>query len=260
MFARSLAAIRNLFVRQEPVDLSYSRIRTFEFCPWKYALLYERNWREPPHRDSCMGLSLHRALDRFHVSGARTLEDLIACLDEAWVDDGFRDPADSCEYYERARRILTAYFDAWQGDKSEIVWTEKKFSFAADGYRMQGIIDRIDRTPAGEYEVLDYKTKASAADKQRDVCSLQLGIYCFACERAFGFTPARSSIYSLATGERITREYRRVDRERIRAFLSRIARAIRVKNYYPNRASCPACLLRSQCAHTRHTPQDGASA
>ena len=241
-----LKALKNLFRRTEPIDLSYSRIKTYEFCPLKYKLVYELGWKEPPMSESCLGLSLHRALEQFHKTQSRTMEDLIGYLDEYWVNDGYERFEDAYESHQRARRMLERYFSNWQKEKNTIVFLEKKFSFNIGAYRLQGTIDRVDKTPEGEYEIVDYKTKVHDTPRKQAGFNLQLGIYYLACERLLAKSP-KLTIYCLETGQKITYSFEDSDKKVLLDLLKETALKIGEKNYYPNRNKCNDCGFKARC-------------
>jgi DNA helicase-2/ATP-dependent DNA helicase PcrA len=58
---------------------------------------------------------------------------------------------------------------------------EREFSVQTDGVRLTGRIDRIDRTPGGDYVILDYKTGMVPDKKdhmpENDYMEVQLGFY-----------------------------------------------------------------------------------
>ena len=61
---------------EKPVELSYSRLSAFMFCPVKFRLIYEEGWKEKLTPQSSLGLSLHRALEQFHISQGSTFQAL----------------------------------------------------------------------------------------------------------------------------------------------------------------------------------------
>jgi RecB family exonuclease len=69
-----------------------------------------------------------------------------------------------------------------------------------DGVRMRGRIDRIDRTPAGEAVLVDYKSgKVSPVKKWLEEGKLQLPLYMLAVEQLLGM-PAVAGLYQPLSG------------------------------------------------------------
>src|SRR5262249_27935573 len=47
------------------IEVSHSRVQTYERCPWMYHLVYNEGWRAGPKAPAALGQSLHRALADF---------------------------------------------------------------------------------------------------------------------------------------------------------------------------------------------------
>lgn len=232
---------------KKKVELSYSRIHTYRFCPVKFRLIYELGWKERLSSQSSLGLSLHRALEQFHKEGGSTLESLFGSLDEHWVNSGFESVQDSYECYDTARDILERYFKRWQEEKGEIIFLEKEFMFSEENYVLKGIIDRIDRTPEGFYEVIDYKTRVRPSDRNGHDSSLQLGIYYLACERILGELPGRMSFLCLTTGNKVSKKFDAQNKTEVLAILKDTAKKMENGEFTPDLSKCEACNFSDKC-------------
>lgn len=77
-------------------------------------------------------------------------------------------------YYARWQKTIVAYLEwaneregaGWQFERGE-VWFEKLLSWDGGQVALRGCIDRIDRNEAGEYAILDYKTRNVQALRTR---------------------------------------------------------------------------------------------
>jgi len=54
-----------------------------------------------------------------------------------------------------------------EADRNELVDREKEFAFAFAGKTLHGFIDRIEKTPAGGYVVIDFKSGSRPGDITR---------------------------------------------------------------------------------------------
>ena len=68
-------------------------------------------------------------------------------------------------------------------------------SITLNGRTVKGYIDRIERTPDGEYVVVDFKigSKLSSITKNSVLSDTQLNLYCLAIKEMFGKLPQRAS-------------------------------------------------------------------
>lgn len=188
----------------DPFELNYSKVRAYLNCPHLYSYIYLER-RYPPHTPfSSLGVSVHRALDRFHSEGGG-LEGLFLYYDEGWLNQGYDTPARTLEFYGKGRGILENYWRAGQGGSgAEIIFTEKDFEFPFERWRIRGTMDRVDRLASGGHEIIDYKMgfePRTRGDLEKD---LQLAIYAMALKRAFALEAASVSWVLLATGEKLS--------------------------------------------------------
>jgi DNA helicase-2/ATP-dependent DNA helicase PcrA len=93
--------------------------------------------------------------------------------------------------------MLDTYL-AWQAaNRNTIVAAEKRFQFPLNGRKVKGFIDRIEKTPEGEYVVVDFKTGSnpSSLTKNSVLSDIQLNLYSLAIKELFGKLPKRASFY-----------------------------------------------------------------
>src|SRR5207302_1645869 len=82
-------------------------------------------------------------------------------LDDYLLDaerDGFGDTEGERQLRGKAAVGLTRYPARFQSAASEPVWFGRAFSFRLGPHLLRGRVDRVDRLPGGEYELIDYKT------------------------------------------------------------------------------------------------------
>ncbi len=159
--------------------LSASDIDTYRTCPLKYK--FARVFRIPqePTIHQRFGILVHQVLERFHGrfrGRAERLPELLGLLDAGWRRAGFGDSEEERQLRGKAAAALDRYWDRFQSEDAEPVWFERAFTFRLGPHLLRGRVDRVDRLPGGEYELIDYKTgrPKSAAQLTDDV---QLSLY-----------------------------------------------------------------------------------
>ena len=126
---------------------------------------------------------------------ADSLKTLIKQVSENW------DPTEyltrSVQKEQQDKKSLDFALDSYQkwtsSNPNTIVNLEMKFSIHVGGYQINGVIDRIEQTPDGDYKIIDYKTGHTTPSKVPD--NLQLNIYCMAIQEKFGKLPTRASFF-----------------------------------------------------------------
>jgi DNA helicase-2/ATP-dependent DNA helicase PcrA len=237
--------------RGDGVVLSASDIDTYRTCPLKYK--FARVFRIPqePTIHQRFGILVHQVLERFHaVDGAPgTLPALLGLLDAGWRRGGFGDSEEERQLRGKAAAALTRYHERFQSEESEPVWFERSFTFKLGPHLLRGRVDRVDRLPSGEYELIDYKTgrPKTAAQLADDV---QLSLYAVGAREAWELDASRQAYYYLLDDQKITVPADDGDRsEWIRAVAVEVAEGILSQEFEPtpSYAACSICDYRLVC-------------
>ncbi len=199
--------------RGDGVVLSASDIDTYRTCPLKYK--FARVFRIPqePTLYQRFGIAVHQVLERFHgASGAMagsasriggSLAEMLGLLDAAWRRGGFGDSEEERQLRGKAVGSLTRYHERFQSSESEPVWFERQFTFKLGPHVLRGRVDRVDRLPDGDYELIDYKTgrPKSAAQLVEDV---QLSLYAVGAREAWKLDASRQAYYYVLDDEKVS--------------------------------------------------------
>jgi len=235
--------------RGEGVILSASDIDTYRTCPLKYK--FARVFRIPqePTVHQRFGIVVHQVLERFHArSGdAGSLAELLGLLDAGWRRGGFGDSEEERQLRGKAAAALTRYFERFQSSEAEPMWFERQFTFKLGPHLLRGRVDRVDRLPGGEYELIDYKTgrPKSAAQLADDV---QLSLYAVGAREAWSLEASRQAYYYLLDDEKVS--VGEGDRsEWIREVAYEVAEGILSQGFEPTPsfAACSVCDYRLVC-------------
>ncbi|MDR1474813.1 MAG: PD-(D/E)XK nuclease family protein [Endomicrobium sp.] len=232
--------------RQE-FKISYSRINTYLFCPYKYKLVYLDNLHIPVNPSITFGHILHKTLEQFHAKKDQSKDALFECYDKSWKNDGFNDPQQIFEYYQRGIKIFENYYISFCQAKPEVLYVEKSFDTNIGKYKFVGIIDRIDRHTEGTYEVIDYKTHARVWQQERIDKDLQLSFYAYACKNIFGFNPDKISVYFLSDNRKVYTKRTKEDINNAIDIALDVAEKIAIENFDPDLSKCSICDFRFKC-------------
>lgn len=175
---------------------SHSRISTYEECPLRYKLTYiDRVRRETEGIEAFLGSRVHDTLQKCYEDARRTriltLNELLAFYDAAWRKEWHtnvvvsRKDLTADHYRQLGSKLLATYYQRFAPFDSDLtIGTELRLNFPLDDgghYVINGIIDRLARTPDGTLWVHDYKTGAhlpsqADADADRQLALYQLGV------------------------------------------------------------------------------------
>ncbi len=244
---------RFLPMRGDGVLLSASDIDTYRACPLKYK--FARVFRIPqePTLHQRFGIAVHQVLERFHHGaeqsgslGSRV--ELLGLLDNAWRRQGFGDSDEERQLRTKAEAALGRYHDAASGDAGRPLWFERSFTFKLGPHLVRGRVDRVDRLPGGEYELIDYKTgrPRPAAALAEDV---QLSLYTVAAREAWGLEASRGAYLYLLDDAKVAIPGDPERADWIRGVATDVAEGIRAQEFEPTPSvtACGFCDYRLAC-------------
>lgn len=252
-----------------------TRLTTWLDCPRRYRFSYldrPQPPKGPPWAHNSVGAAVHSALaDWWSLPvGRRRPEAGPELVRKRWLQDGFRDGAQSAAAAERAAGWVTGYLGTLD-PRAEPAGVERTVATRTATLALSGRVDRIDRRPAaggGEQVVIvDYKTGryVPSADDARQ--SLALGVYALAAARTLRRPCSRVELHHLPSGtvaaaehgpgglERKVREAESIGADAARADAGYAAGRTGDDAFPPEPS--PSC---SWCDFRRHCPQGQAAA
>jgi DNA helicase-2/ATP-dependent DNA helicase PcrA len=233
--------------RGDGVVLSASDIDTYRTCPLKYK--FARVFRIPqePTLHQRFGILVHQVLERFHARDSSTLPELLGLLDAGWRRGGFGDSEEERQLRGKASSALTRYHERFQSEDTQPVWFERSFTFKLGRHVLRGRVDRVDRLPGGEYELIDYKTgRPKSADQLAD--DVQLSLYAVGAREAWRLDASRQAYYYLLDDQKVA--VGADDRaEWVTEVASEVAEGIQSQGFEPTPSfgACSICDYRLVC-------------
>ncbi len=218
-------------------------------CPRKYWYSHVHRLPAVQSAEAVHGVILHEVLRRAGelrrqggpLSGAR----LRAIHDQVWKATPFPDPRRAPAFRRNGAAELEAY-RARGGFAAVPAYLEQAFDIAVDGWKLRGVIDRVDRTDDG-WRIIDYKSGRPISRRRRD---LQVALYALGARSALNLSPVELEVVYLASGESVRIE--KVDGLMGDAEEegTHVADGIRAGRFEakPERRRCRLCPYRLACA------------
>ncbi len=234
------------------LSLSASDLGLYLTCPLKYKFARVFGIPQEPTINQRFGILIHNVLERFHKEesdgGEDDLERLMALFEAGWRRSGFGTSDDELQYRERAREALRLYCEREGGAEGEPVWLERKFDIKIGDHHVRGRVDRVDRLPDGEHELIDYKTgeRKSESDLESD---LQLALYRLAARQAWDIEASHGSYYYVLDAEKVAAPTKPDDAERVERTVLEVGAGILDQDFEPrpSPAVCSWCDYRLIC-------------
>lgn len=235
---------------------SYSQIDTYLRCPLQYKYQYVLKIPTPPNAAASLGTSIHNALQRFYqefvldksISPKRLLE----LYQESWIPLGYSSEAHENRMKKEGEKMLQEYLKKFHATTLETIAQEKFFRIKIDqNIFLSGKIDRVDKTPDGHLEIIDYKTGKKPDEKELQK-SLQLSIYLLAATDKSLYNKPIGEItltfYYLQSGDKISMKKAPEEVEDVKSTIQSAVNELRRSNYTPRVGPwCDFCPFRIIC-------------
>ncbi|MGI8712814.1 MAG: ATP-dependent helicase [Solirubrobacteraceae bacterium] len=234
--------------RGDGVVLSASDIDTYRTCPLKYK--FARVFRIPqePTLHQRFGILVHQVLERFHANESESLPELLGLLDAGWRRGGFSDSEQERQLRGKATAALTRYHDRFRSEEGQPIWFERQFTFKLGPHLLRGRVDRVDRLPGGEYELIDYKTgRPKSVDQLAD--DVQLSLYAVGAREAWQLEASRQAYYYLLDDQKVAVSDDGNRGDWVREVAMEVADGILSQGFEPTPsfAACSICDYRLVC-------------
>ena len=160
------------------LNLSSSKINTYNSCSYKYRLKYIDKVPEQKTRASSeFGLIIHAILEEYHSlpKEKQSKDELLSLLEKYWREDSFEYRLRGDEFKKQGKEVLSDYFQFISENPLNVVGVEKHFSYVMKdlNVNISGKIDRIDKV-GDSLNIIDYKTSRK---KEKAKNNIQLALY-----------------------------------------------------------------------------------
>jgi DNA helicase-2/ATP-dependent DNA helicase PcrA len=235
------------------LSLSASDLGLYLTCPLKYKFARVFGIPQEPTINQRFGILIHNVLERFHKDGEENgegegLPRLMSLFEAGWRRSGFGSSDDELQFRDRAREAMRLYWERECEAEGEPVWLERKFDIRIGEHHVRGRVDRVDRLPGGDHELIDYKTgeRKSEADLESD---LQLALYRVAAREAWDLEAGTGSYYYVLDAEKVAAPTKPDDAERVERTVLQVGEGVLSQDFEPrpSPAVCSWCDYRLIC-------------
>ena len=235
------------------LSLSASDLSLYLTCPLKYKFARVFGIPQEPTINQRFGILIHNVLERFHKEPPENERGRAAGAEPALrgrlAAHRLRlAPTTSCSSATAPARRCASTGSASAVAEGEPVWLERKFDFKVGEHHVRGRVDRVDRLPDGDYELIDYKTgeRKSEADLESD---LQLALYRLAAREAWEIEASTGSYYYVLDADKVAAPTKPDDAERVERTVLQVGEGILGQDFEPRPSPsvCGWCDYRLIC-------------
>jgi RecB family exonuclease len=234
--------------RGEGLVLSASDIDTYRACPlrYKFARVLKIPSEQTLHQR--FGIAVHQVLERYHASEHTTVGQMMELFEGCWRRGGFGESERERELHGKARAALVLYHRHLEAHEAEPVWFERGFSFKLGPHHLRGRVDRVDKLPDGNYEMIDYKTgRPRTAEQLKD--DVQLSLYAVGARESWEVEAERLSYYYVLDDLKVPVPSAEMDADWIARVVEEVGEAIMAQCFdpTPSPSVCGLCDYRIAC-------------
>ena len=221
----------------EGMTWSFSRVKCFEDCPYRWYMKYICDLPEEPRFYSSYGSFMHKLLESFYSGNVRK-EDLPARFLCGFSENVQGDrPSEKIvsDYIDQGLSYLKSFIPL----DMNVLAVEKRFDFEIGGVPFVGYADLIGEKN-GEIYVVDHKSKALSKrsgrskptknDEEIDLTLRQLYIYADAVRQEYGSLPSYLCINCFRNGNVIVEPFDRKAYEETLSWAKRSVESIMDEN------------------------------
>ncbi len=233
------------------LSLSASDLTLYLTCPLKYKFARVFGIPQEPTINQRFGILMHNVLERFHKEPPEPGEELRTLnrlFESGWRRGGFGGSDDEMQYRDRGREALRLYWERERVTESVPVWLERKFDIKVADHHVRGRVDRVDRLPDGDYELIDYKTGERKSEEDLD-SDLQLALYRMAAREAWDIEAAYASYDYVLDAEKVAAPTKPDDAERVERTVVTVGEGVLSQDFEPRPSPsvCSWCDYRLIC-------------
>jgi len=213
---KKLRGIKIPLVDKESLKLSKSKIETYETCPLQFKFRYILKVPTLPGSASDLGNAIHSVLEKitkYQIDGENpTEEQAFELLNKRWESRAFESETASNQAKESAREMIQTFMTWNKANPNTPMAVEQRFNLTLAGIQFTGFIDRVDKTPDGDYEVIDYKTGRDKISRIKIKDDVQMNLYALATEQLYGKLAKKTSLFYLKKNKIVVND---IDSEKV---------------------------------------------
>lgn len=227
----------------EDMVWSYSRIESFNDCPYRFFLKYISKCKDADKFYASYGSFMHKLIENYY-RGILSKDEMLTEFLTGFSKNvkGTRPQESTVQKYIRCG---VEYLKGFQPFKYPMVEVEKRVEFEIEGLKFVGYIDYLGEEN-GEYYIIDNKSrdlkprsnreKPTVKDKELDSMLRQLYIYSAAVKQEYGKFPKALCFNCFKSGVFIEEPFREEAYNEAISWVKRSVADIKsTDDFYPNR-------------------------
>ena len=247
---------------------SYSRIKSYDDCPYRFYLKYIDKCESEDKFYASYGSFMHKIIEKYYKKELSKDEMLTEFL--VSFSDNVKGKRPSSKIVEKYIQCGIDYLEGFEPFKYSMVDVEKKINFKVNGLNFEGIIDYLGEKD-GEYYIIDNKSRdlkprskrknPTLNDKEIDSMLKQLYLYSVAVKQEYGKYPKSLCFNCFKSGTFIEEPFREeICNETVEWLSKKVDEIKETDDFYPvyDYFVCNnICDVSNECIYCQEIKQQG---
>lgn len=247
-----------VLIDKDKIHFSASALKTYQECPLKYKFSYVMKVPNAPKTFFDLGSSVHSVVEILtkkqivDPNYIPTKVEAMKLLDKYWVSSSYQNVTTENEDRSSAEKMID-FFIKWTTEQKLSgnipIAAEQEFEIDLAGKKLLGFIDRVEKTPTGEYEIYDYKTGKSELNGSTIKKDIQVNAYSIGIEKKLGKFPVSVSLLYLRKEKRLPYQVTTEGVEAVKQEMMALIDGVLSERFAPTPAyfTCKYCDYQSIC-------------
>jgi len=240
-------------INKESLKLSASKFETYLKCPLQFKFAYVLEVPTPERTYFNLGTAVHTVaeqLTKLEKEGTKPTEKIaFEILEKSWSSNAYLSKKKEQEDKEKARKMIRTYLKWIKENPNKPIDVEKRFQIKIGGVKVTGSIDRVEITPSGEYQVIDFKTGRISETSNSIKEDTQMNLYALGVQETYGKLPEKTSLFYLKENKVLDNPIKTDNLNKIKDTLEKVAESILIEDFEarPVKGACFNCDFRNIC-------------
>ena len=240
-------------INKDTLRLSASKYETYLKCPLQFKFAHVLEVPTPGATYFNVGLAVHAVaenLTNLEKDGITPTEEMaFEILEKNWDSNSYKSKKKENEDFSKAKEMIQTFLKWITESKNKAVDVEKRFKIELAGVPVTGSIDRVEQTPDGNYEVIDFKTGRVYETKNTIKEDTQMNLYALAVKHLYGKLPDKTSLFYLLEGKILENVIKTDNLEKVKLNLENVTKSILNEEFEakPQKGACYNCGFKSIC-------------
>jgi len=240
-------------INKDTLKLSATKYDTYIKCPMQFKFAHVLEVPMPETTYFNLGTSIHKVAEQLTKRYKEKLsvnEDIaLEILNKNWVSNVYSNEKKEKEDYENAKKMIQTLLQWYQNNPNVSIDAEKRFQIKIAGVQVNGSIDRIEQSPSGEYQVIDFKTGKAYETSNSIKQDTQMNVYALAVQDLYGKLPEKTSLFYIKENKMVDNLIKTDTVEKVKNTLEDITKAILNEEFEakPEKGACFFCNFKSIC-------------